>query len=220
MNQGNSEKHRGDGHGPRDLYCSRCGALLTGRIEGGRERQACASCGHIIFGEFTVGVGGLLRHDGRVLLIQRAHEPGKGRWTLPGGYCEEDEPPHVAVVREVMEETGLAVTATGILAIRHAQTHLHQNAYYVFGLKLECRVDLLKVNGDGDEVGRCVFVEPGCVDELGDVGMISKWAIELYGVNDTGLMPVPPGSQPTPVPSHVWTEIYAAVPCGRGRCGD
>jgi ADP-ribose pyrophosphatase YjhB (NUDIX family) len=44
-----------------------------------------------------------------VLLIRRANEPGRGRWSVPGGRVEADETDHHAVIREVAEETGLEV---------------------------------------------------------------------------------------------------------------
>jgi ADP-ribose pyrophosphatase YjhB (NUDIX family) len=44
---------------------------------------------------------------GRVLLIQRAREPAFGSWTVPGGRVEHGESLEAAVVRELMEETGL-----------------------------------------------------------------------------------------------------------------
>lgn len=59
----------------------------------------------------------ITRDDGRVLLIKRGNEPGRGLWSLPGGRVEPGESDEVAVAREVAEETGLTV-AVGNLAGR------------------------------------------------------------------------------------------------------
>lgn len=54
---------------------------------------------------------GAIVHDaaGWLLLIQRGTEPGRGRWSLPGGRVEPGETDAEAVVRELREETGLDV---------------------------------------------------------------------------------------------------------------
>jgi ADP-ribose pyrophosphatase YjhB (NUDIX family) len=57
-----------------------------------------------------IGVGAVvLDEEGRVLLVKRANDPGKGRWSLPGGLLELGEMIETAVAREVAEETGIAV---------------------------------------------------------------------------------------------------------------
>ncbi len=57
----------------------------------------------------VVGVGGVVVREGRVLLVERASEPLAGQWSLPGGAVELGETLEEAVVRELREETGLAV---------------------------------------------------------------------------------------------------------------
>jgi 8-oxo-dGTP diphosphatase len=52
---------------------------------------------------------------GRLLLIQRGHEPGAGLWSVPGGRVEPGETYQQAVVREVREETGLLVACGPLL---------------------------------------------------------------------------------------------------------
>jgi ADP-ribose pyrophosphatase YjhB (NUDIX family) len=58
-------------------------------------------------------------HDaaGRLLLVQRANEPGRGRWSLPGGRVEPGETDAQAVVRELREETGLIVSAGALVGV-------------------------------------------------------------------------------------------------------
>ncbi len=56
-----------------------------------------------------VGVGAVVVHEGRVLLVRRGNEPLKGHWTLPGGLLELGESVVEGVARETREETGLIV---------------------------------------------------------------------------------------------------------------
>lgn len=59
--------------------------------------------------------GVVLDGSGRLLVIQRANEPSAGRWSIPGGRCLAAEPSADACVREVAEETGLAVAVTRLV---------------------------------------------------------------------------------------------------------
>lgn len=61
--------------------------------------------------ESVVAVGAVIVDGaGRILLIQRGREPSRGRWSVPGGKVEAGESLEEATVREVLEETGLAVS--------------------------------------------------------------------------------------------------------------
>jgi len=56
-----------------------------------------------------VGVGAVIVRDGMILLGKRRNEPGKGKWSIPGGAVELGESVEQTVIREVKEETGLDV---------------------------------------------------------------------------------------------------------------
>jgi 8-oxo-dGTP diphosphatase len=57
----------------------------------------------------VVGIGALIVHKGKIVLIKRGNEPSKGKWTIPGGLVELGESLPLAVIRETLEETCLEV---------------------------------------------------------------------------------------------------------------
>ncbi|MCL7384842.1 MAG: NUDIX hydrolase [Thaumarchaeota archaeon] len=65
----------------------------------------------------VVAVGALILQDHNILLVKRVNEPGKGKWSIPGGTVELGESLKDAVVREVYEETGLVVEVLELLDI-------------------------------------------------------------------------------------------------------
>jgi 8-oxo-dGTP diphosphatase len=56
-----------------------------------------------------LGVGALIFEGSCILLVERAKEPLKGYWSLPGGIVEAGEKLEDAIRREVLEETGLEI---------------------------------------------------------------------------------------------------------------
>lgn len=64
-----------------------------------------------------LGVGALIFEDSKILLVERAQEPLKGYWSLPGGILETGEKLEAAIRREVREETGLEIEPLSIFEI-------------------------------------------------------------------------------------------------------
>lgn len=62
-------------------------------------------------------MGALIFDGSRILLVERAREPLKGWWSLPGGVLEPGELLQDAVVREVREETGLSVEPIKVIEV-------------------------------------------------------------------------------------------------------
>ena len=56
-------------------------------------------------------VGAIVIREGRVLLVKRGKQPGKGLWAIPGGRVKLGETLKDAVEREVKEETGVIIRA-------------------------------------------------------------------------------------------------------------
>ncbi len=56
-----------------------------------------------------VGIGAVLVCNGKILLEKRKNDPGKGKWSIPGGLVDLGENLEQTVIREVKEETQLDV---------------------------------------------------------------------------------------------------------------
>lgn len=57
----------------------------------------------------VLGVGAVIIREGRILLVRRGSDPGRGVWSVPGGVVELGESLRNAVRREVREECGVEV---------------------------------------------------------------------------------------------------------------
>lgn len=56
-----------------------------------------------------VGAGAIVIHEGRILLVKRGVEPGRGLWAIPGGTLRLGETLRECAAREVLEETGVTI---------------------------------------------------------------------------------------------------------------
>jgi mutator protein MutT len=65
-----------------------------------------------------LAVSAAIVRDGRVLVARRAKGASIGLYTLPGGVVEAGETLHQAVVREIAEETGIAIEPVALAGQR------------------------------------------------------------------------------------------------------
>ena len=100
-------------------YCSTCGSKTETRTIAKQSLSVCPQCERIFFRNPKVVVTALIEEEGRVLLVLRDIEPGRGLWGLPGGYVDWNEHPEAAIVRECLEETGALVEPLDLLPIQH-----------------------------------------------------------------------------------------------------
>jgi 8-oxo-dGTP diphosphatase len=64
-----------------------------------------------------VGVGAVILHEDKVLLVRRGKSPSFGKWTLPGGLVELGETTTEAIAREIVEECGIKIRIVDVAGV-------------------------------------------------------------------------------------------------------
>lgn len=141
-------------------YCTACAAPL----EHAARHPVCTGCGRTHHRDPKVGVGVVAVQDGRLLLVRRGVEPGKGRWALPAGYVDAGEDPRAAAAREALEETGLVVRVGAVVDVYpSAATGGHRGASFFIAFCAEVVGGRLAAADDALDAG---FFGPGELPEL------------------------------------------------------
>jgi len=104
-----------------------------------------------------VGVGAIVLHEGRVLLVRRGRAPGLDLWSVPGGLVELGETTMEAACREVAEETGLKVRIAGVVGLldrvtRDAEGRVRYHWVLVDYLAVPESTETLRAGSDAAEV--------------------------------------------------------------------
>jgi ADP-ribose pyrophosphatase YjhB (NUDIX family) len=119
-----------------------------------------------------VGIGGIIVHEGRVVLVKRRFEPLAGQWSIPGGAVEAGETLEACVAREMAEETGYLVEVGPVVEVLDRITHDDEGkVQYHFVL-----IDYLcwPIGGElraGSDVAEAVLAEPS---ELAQFSLTEK----------------------------------------------
>ena len=116
-------------------------------------------------GQPIVGVGAVIIHDGKVVLVKRRFEPLAGQWSLPGGRLELGETLEAGLAREMLEETGLVVEVGPVVDVfdRILLDPERKVRYHYVLIDYLCR----PVGGrlsHGSDVAAAEFVEPEDLD--------------------------------------------------------
>jgi 8-oxo-dGTP diphosphatase len=158
-------------------YCSSCGSKTEPRLIGKQRLRACPQCDRIFFRNPKIVVTALIEDAGRVLLVLRDIEPGRGLWGLPGGYVDWDEHPEAALVRECTEEAQIDVEPLELLAVQHIVMEDEGIVILPYRARL--------IGGDpaaGDEVQEVGWFRPDSLPPLAfgtHRKMLQRWAQEV-----------------------------------------
>jgi ADP-ribose pyrophosphatase YjhB (NUDIX family) len=109
----------------------------------------------------------------RILLIQRGQEPGRWRWSLPGGRVEPGETDFEALVREITEETSLTVRPGALCGVARRPASAGEYVIYDYACEVVSGVptagsDAVAVRWVGQAAFDALDQDGRLVDQLGD----------------------------------------------------
>jgi ADP-ribose pyrophosphatase YjhB (NUDIX family) len=96
-------------------FCPRCGRPAD--VEYPRF-MSCPHCGYgAYYNPKPVAAAIPATADGRIILLRRGFDPGKGLWTFPGGFVDLGESVEDAARRETMEELEIDVELGPVVGV-------------------------------------------------------------------------------------------------------
>lgn len=117
-----------------------------------------------------VGVGVVVFHGERVLLVRRAKAPRLGQWSLPGGAQHLGETVAEAARREVKEEAGIDIRVIGLVdvidLIDRDDADRVRHHYTLIDLVAEALDDDVRA---GDDAAAVAWAHPN------DLGSFALW---------------------------------------------
>jgi 8-oxo-dGTP diphosphatase len=124
-------------------YCPKCGGLLRLQAVANdpKERLVCQLCGFVFYQDPKVSACTIPVLDGKVVLVRRAIDPGRGLWVFPGGYMDQDETVTEAAERETLEEVNLTVRTTELVGVYSYRTSVVVVVYACAVLGGELQID-------------------------------------------------------------------------------
>lgn len=156
----------------RFRFCTRCGAASV-RIES-PSCHRCAACGFRHHLNPIAGVAALLTDAaGRLLLLRRAQEPGRGRLGLPGGFVDLGESAEEALRREIREEVGIEAPELAYFLTLPNEYPYQGLITPVLDLFYRGRLDTFTEARAVSEVQELVVLAPGEVD-LAQMAFVSN----------------------------------------------
>ena len=144
-------------------YCPKCGAQA---FHPTAERLwVCATCDFHFYLNIATAVGGIIADEqGRILLIRRAQNPGKGMLGLPGGFLEIGETAELGLRREIREEVGLEMLDLRYHGSYANAYHYRELIYPTLDLFFICRPASTPFHCDPLEIAAAEWLLPAAID--------------------------------------------------------
>lgn len=140
-------------------HCPSCGSKSVSLAD--EKRLDCASCNFVLYFNPTCSAAALIfDKSGRLLVVERAREPSKGKYGVPGGFTDFGESLEEVVVREAKEETNLNLTSASFFASFPNSYHYKNVTYAVTDTYFKSTVDSFEdVKLERSEIKSIQFVD-------------------------------------------------------------
>jgi len=104
---------------PEFRFCPVCAGELRSLVikNGEPERLVCSSCKFVFYQDPKLAACSIVEVKGKIVLLQRAIDPQKGMWVVPGGFVDRGEEVHAAALRETEEECGIKTRLKELLGV-------------------------------------------------------------------------------------------------------
>jgi NAD+ diphosphatase len=167
-------------------YCPRCGAAAIRAV--GPKLFRCRACGFELYLNPAAAVAGVIVDEqGRMVVLVRGKEPGKGKWDLPGGFADPGETVEEALRREVREEIGLEAAGMSYLGSWPNVYEYMGVRYRTLDMGFVCEAaGVERAKPMDSEIAEVLFLKPQEIDlgrfAFGSVGRIAgKYAEQGRG---------------------------------------
>ena len=119
-----------------------------------------------------IGIGAVVFHRDKVLLVQRKNPPAAGQWAIPGGKIKLGESLQQAAEREIMEETGIRI---------HAREPIYAFDLIQHNAQGDCETHYVVVDVEADYITG----QAQAADDAADVRWVSAEELDTLPVNST-----------------------------------
>jgi len=144
-------------------YCPKCASADFHLI--GDKHFKCNVCGFEFYLNNAAAVAAIITDEnGKLLIIERANEPAKGKWDLPGGFVDPGETAEETVKREITEELGVNITLAEYFCSAPNTYRFKGVNYPVLDLAFICTVDDISKIRPLEEIAAVIFKGPDEID--------------------------------------------------------
>ena len=139
-------------------YCPACG---SGDISfDDIKKVGCRDCSFTYYHNVAAAVAAILEYDKKIVLIERAKDPGKGKLDLPGGFVDPKESAEEAIKREIKEELTINLRELRYLGSCPNIYKYEDVIYHTCDLFFYSKIDALSADFDRTEIEELILINP------------------------------------------------------------